>query len=286
MFQSKKLLKNKRNADGEEYERMEYTPCGEVWIEKASTASNIDIPWRFTGKERDDETGLYYYGARYLDSRTGRWLNADSALGDYIPGAPVTGEARKRNGSLPGMGGVFNTVNLHLYHYAGNNPVKYVDPDGREPIKHTELSKGRMKAEFLDMFGGSIKIGIVLEVSANLGALFKLNAKLDLGSTETTQDKNGPNSTDAVGAGLTLDVLGFGEIGGEISKAASASNSDSFFDHVENAWQNGTTEGGLAASINVRGSGIMADKDNDLKLEMGAQAGVGFKVCMVKSYRA
>jgi murein DD-endopeptidase MepM/ murein hydrolase activator NlpD len=28
------------------------------------------------------------------------------------------------------MGGVFNVVNLHLYHYAGNNPVKYVDPDG------------------------------------------------------------------------------------------------------------------------------------------------------------
>ena len=29
------------------------------------------------------------------------------------------------------MGGVFNVVNLHLYHYAGNNPVKYTDPDGR-----------------------------------------------------------------------------------------------------------------------------------------------------------
>jgi RHS repeat-associated protein len=119
------------NADREEYERMEYTPYGEVWIEKASTASNIDIPWRFTGKERDDETGLYYYGARYLDSRTGRWLSTDPALGDYIPGAPVNDEARRRNGSLPGMGGVFNTVNLHLYHYAGNNPVKYVDQDGR-----------------------------------------------------------------------------------------------------------------------------------------------------------
>jgi hypothetical protein len=35
-------------------------------------------------------------------------------------------------GELPGMGGVFNTVNLHVYHYAGNNPVKYVDPDGEE----------------------------------------------------------------------------------------------------------------------------------------------------------
>jgi RHS repeat-associated protein len=115
------------------YELIEYTPYGELWIEKASTASNIDIPYRFTGKERDEETGLYYYGARYLDSKASRWLSTDPALGDYIPGAPVDDEARKRNQSLPGMGGVFNTVNFHLYHYAGNNPVKYVDPDGREP---------------------------------------------------------------------------------------------------------------------------------------------------------
>jgi hypothetical protein len=32
------------------------------------------------------------------------------------------------------MGGVFNVVNLHLYHYAGNNPLKYTDPDGREEV--------------------------------------------------------------------------------------------------------------------------------------------------------
>ncbi|ULQ58603.1 hypothetical protein K7I13_08485 [Brucepastera parasyntrophica] len=119
------------NAEGEEYERIEYTPYGELWIEKASTASNIDIPYRFTGKEKDEETGLYYYGARYLDPKTSRWLSTDPALGEYIPGAPVNDEARKRNGNLPGLGGIFNTVNLHLYHYAGNNPVRYLDPDGR-----------------------------------------------------------------------------------------------------------------------------------------------------------
>ena len=88
---------------------------------------------KFTGKELDSETGLYYYGARYLDLRVSRWLSGDPAMAEYIPSAPVSDEARKRNGNLPGMGGVFNCVNLHAYHYAGNNPVKLVDPDGRAP---------------------------------------------------------------------------------------------------------------------------------------------------------
>jgi len=80
-----------------------------------------------------EETGLYYYGARYLDPKYSRWLSGDPALNDYIPKAPIDDEAKKHNENLPGMGGVYNTVNLHVYHYAGNNPVKYVDPDGRVP---------------------------------------------------------------------------------------------------------------------------------------------------------
>jgi RHS repeat-associated protein len=87
-------------------------------------------PKKFVSKERDSETGLYYYGARYLDSRTGRWLSGDPAMGEYVPSAPINDDARKRNGNLPGQGGVFNYVNLHVYHYAGNNPVKLKDPDG------------------------------------------------------------------------------------------------------------------------------------------------------------
>ncbi|MGF7110447.1 RHS repeat-associated protein [Treponema pedis] len=131
---------------GKQYEHIEYTPYGELWIEE--TAPGIDkLPFRFTGKELDEETGLYYYGARYLDPKYSRWLSRDPALNDYIPKAPVDDEAKKHNENLPGMGGVFNTVNLHVYHYAGNNPVKYIDPDGRTTkvtvtnIKVSELSK-------------------------------------------------------------------------------------------------------------------------------------------------
>ena len=86
-----------------------------------------------TGKELDRETGLYYFGARYLDPRTSRWLSVDPAIwqGDLLPSAPINDEARERNQNLPGHGGVFNVINLHVFSYAGNNPVKYIDPDGR-----------------------------------------------------------------------------------------------------------------------------------------------------------
>ena len=96
-------------------------------------AAGLDkLPFRFTGKELDEETGLYYYGARYLDPKYSRWLSGDPALGEYIP-SPGTEPSK-----LAGMGGVFNTVNLHVYHYAGNNPVKYTDPDGRATYKLTD----------------------------------------------------------------------------------------------------------------------------------------------------
>jgi RHS repeat-associated protein len=116
---------------GEIYEQLEYTPYGELWVEHLKTMIET-TPFRFTGKERDSETGLYYFGARYLNPQTSMWLSADPAMGEYIPQAPVNDEAKKHNENLPGMGGVFNYVNLHAYHYAGNNPVILKDENGRE----------------------------------------------------------------------------------------------------------------------------------------------------------
>ncbi|WP_253692045.1 MULTISPECIES: RHS repeat-associated core domain-containing protein [unclassified Treponema] len=111
--------------NGRQYEHIEYTPYGELWIEE--TAPGIDkLPFRFTGKELDEETGLYYYGARYLDPKYSRWLSGDPALGDYMAGSSV------------GEGGIYNTVNFNVYHYGGNNPIKYVDPTGCDDLYYDE----------------------------------------------------------------------------------------------------------------------------------------------------
>ena len=63
-----------------------------------------------------------------MDAKYSRWLSTDPAVGEYI------------NGSSAG-GGIYNTVNFSLYHYAGNNPVKYTDPDGRAEKLTDKLGK-------------------------------------------------------------------------------------------------------------------------------------------------
>ena len=119
---------------GDEYQRIEYTPYGETWIERTDNKGLAYLPYKFTAKELDSETGLYYFGARYLDSKYSTWISTDPALGDYIPQAPVNDEARKHNQNLPGMGGIFNHINCNLYAYGANNPVRYIDPDGNFSI--------------------------------------------------------------------------------------------------------------------------------------------------------
>ena len=90
---------------GDEYQWIEHTPYGEIWVEKTQNQGFEYLPYKFTGKEIDEETGLYYYGARYLDPKYSRWLSTDPAIGEYIP------HICRDNEKLPGMGGVFNSVN-------------------------------------------------------------------------------------------------------------------------------------------------------------------------------
>lgn len=110
------------DSDGNEYQRIEYTPYGETWAEKTNNSGTEYLTYKFTGKKLDEVRtiagvlceGLYYYGARYLDPKYSRWISADPALGDYILQAPTNDEAKKHNQNMPGQGGVFNTIIFNL----------------------------------------------------------------------------------------------------------------------------------------------------------------------------
>jgi len=85
----------------------EYLPFGEPLVDQRSTTWSSR--YTFSGKERDSETGYSYFGARYYHSDLSIWLSVDP-LSDKYP-------------------------NLTPYAYCANNPVRLIDPDGREPIK-------------------------------------------------------------------------------------------------------------------------------------------------------
>jgi RHS repeat-associated protein len=92
--------------DGETVQHVEYVPFGEVFIEERNNTWNT--PYLFNAKELDEETGLYYYGARYYDARSSLWLSTDPLQEKY--------------------------PNVSSYAYCVQNPVKFVDPDGREKL--------------------------------------------------------------------------------------------------------------------------------------------------------
>ena len=58
-----------------------YLPYGELLVDKHS--SSEELPYKFNGKQVDEETGLYYYDARYLNPMTSLWYGVDPLTGKY-----------------------------------------------------------------------------------------------------------------------------------------------------------------------------------------------------------
>jgi len=93
-------------------------PYGELLVDEHS--SSEDLPYKFNGKQFDEETGMYYYGARYYEPRLSLWMSCD----------PL--QERKAG---------FTT-----YAYCENNPVKLFDPDGKFGIPtHVKLVSQALK---------------------------------------------------------------------------------------------------------------------------------------------
>ncbi len=90
---------------GEAVQHIQYLPYGEPYVNQR--ISGYNERFTFTGKERDEETGYGYFGARYMDHELmTMWLSVDPMADKYPSISP--------------------------YAYCNWNPVKLVDPDGRE----------------------------------------------------------------------------------------------------------------------------------------------------------
>lgn len=92
----------------------EYFPFGETSFH--SSRAGVDVSpkrFRYTGKERDEDTSLYYLGARYYAPWLGRWTSPDPA------------------GQVDGP---------NLYRYCRNNPLHLIDPSGTDPVDVTHIT--------------------------------------------------------------------------------------------------------------------------------------------------
>ncbi len=115
------------DANGAVSQHVEYVPFGEVFIEELSSSTKLNTPFLFNGKELDEETGLYYYGARYYDPQLSLWLSVDP-LSNYDP--------LNNENYLDGEhnSGVYNPFNNSVYSYCYNNPVKLYEPNGKQAV--------------------------------------------------------------------------------------------------------------------------------------------------------
>jgi len=90
----------------------QYGSFGDLLAETNSVQSDR---YRFTGREYDDTSGLYYYRARYYDATLGRFISEDPAG--------------------------FDAGDFNLYRYVGNAPQNATDPSGNEAVEYVNVTK-------------------------------------------------------------------------------------------------------------------------------------------------
>src|SRR5690606_18803068 len=106
--------------EGEVISYEEYHPYGTTAFHTTRGAAEVSAKrYRYTGKERDEETGLYYHGARYYAPWLGRWTAADP-LGIAEPGRP----------------------DLNLYAYVRGKVLSFSEPNGTDERDELAAARG------------------------------------------------------------------------------------------------------------------------------------------------
>ena len=119
------------DLSGEAYELFLYNPWGENLYEWNSGTSTWTSPYRFNGKELDQETGFHYYGARYSNPFISMWLSVDFMASKGL--------------------------NISPYSFSHDSPTTLLDIDGNWPDNPQKLTKAAIEA--VDYVKGRDKVG-------------------------------------------------------------------------------------------------------------------------------
>jgi len=171
------------DEQGNVIERHDYLAFGEECT-TGPCAANPGVgagqPRKFTGKERDQETGFDYFGARYYGAKIGRFTTVD----------PVY----NWNANL------LDPQRWNRYAYGRNNPLRYVDPDGKDIFDYF--------GGVINAFGSNLVFGAGRASGGNSDFQFGQNVGDTLSVAAAGYEAYVGGGIVAGGGGLTLSVAG------------------------------------------------------------------------------
>jgi RHS repeat-associated protein len=133
------------------------------WGGELQFVNNDSNHYRFTGKERDSEPGLDYFGARHYSNGLGRWVSADwSATPIPVPYADF-----------------YDPQTLNLYQFVGGNPASKADPDGHDGATATlKLVADKAVSQMLKEVGRRILFKTIASAVAGAAGAVEIGLKV------------------------------------------------------------------------------------------------------------
>ncbi len=153
---------------GSQLEINAYYPFGRT--QTATPQAVFKVSNQFTGQVKDEETGLYYYNARYYDPELGRFIQADTIIPDLS-----------------------NPQSYNRYAYVLNNPLRYTDPDGHGPKEW---------AQAVGQFGGGVFVGTVNVVNP-----VPIQIRGDAPPPSSMPEYYGRKAGEALGLGISIGEI-------------------------------------------------------------------------------
>jgi RHS repeat-associated protein len=190
--------------------RHDYLPFGEELFAPAggrSAANRYGCPpgqqgcvgdgvrQQFTQKERDVETGLDYFLARYYSSVQGRFTSPDEFKGGayefWLLGDPSAGEKQ----ALP-FGDIRFPQSLNKFQYCFNNPFKFIDPSGHDALYVENKDTGKTTIVIpVNFTGPSVSQGLISEVISRASQLDTGNSNVTIQVVATDKPMHGVLNT-------------------------------------------------------------------------------------------